>query len=169
MDTSTLLSVRRLHTWYELRQRVFGRAGYVRAVDNVTFDLAAGETIAVVGESGCGKSSLAKTVLGLYRPTQGEIVFQGQPIHAANAATLRWYRRQVGFVQQDPYGALPPFMNIHGIRKAQREERIREVLEEVKLVPLPDFITKFPHMLSGGQQQRVVIARAILLRPQLIV
>ena len=92
MDTSTLLSVRNLHTWYELRQRVFGRAGYVRAVDNVTFDLAEGETIAVVGESGCGKSSLAKTILGLYRPTQGEIVFQGQPIHAANAATLRWYR-----------------------------------------------------------------------------
>ena len=179
MDTSTLLSVRNLHTWYELRQRAFGRAGYVRAVDNVTFDLAEGETIAVVGESGCGKSSLAKTLLGLYRPTQGEIVFQGQPIHAANAATLRWYRRQVGFVQQDPYGALPPFMNvhrilaepliIHGIRKAQREERIHEVLEEVKLVPITDFITKFPHMLSGGQQQRVVIARAILLRPQLIV
>ena len=85
MDTSTLLSVRNLHTWYELRQRAFGRAGYVRAVDNVTFDLAEGETIAVVGESGCGKSSLAKTILGLYRPTQGEIVFQGQPIHAANA------------------------------------------------------------------------------------
>jgi peptide/nickel transport system ATP-binding protein len=179
MDNSTLLSVRNLHTWYELRQRVFGRAGYVRAVDNVTFDLAEGETIAVVGESGCGKSSLAKTILGLYRPTQGEIVFQGQPIHAANAATLRWYRRQVGFVQQDPYGALPPFMNvhrilaepliIHGIRKARREERIREVLEEVKLVPIADFMTKYPHMLSGGQQQRVVIARAILLQPKLIV
>jgi len=179
MDTSTLLSVRNLHTWYELRQRAFGRAGSVRAVDGVTFDLAEGETIAVVGESGCGKSSLAKTILGLYRPTQGEIVFQGQPIHAANAAMLRWYRRQVGFVQQDPYGALPPFMNvhrilaepliIHGIRKAQREERIREVLEEVKLVPIADFMTKYPHMLSGGQQQRVVIARAILLQPKLIV
>jgi peptide/nickel transport system ATP-binding protein len=179
MDTSTLLSVRNLHTWYELRQRAFGRAGYVRAVDNVTFDLAEGETIAVVGESGCGKSSLAKTILGLYQPTQGEIVFQGQSIHTAKAATLRWYRRQVGFVQQDPYGALPPFMNvhrilaepliIHGIRKAQREERIREVLEEVKLVPIADFMTKYPHMLSGGQQQRVVIARAILLQPKLIV
>jgi peptide/nickel transport system ATP-binding protein len=115
----------------------------------------------------------------LYRPTQGEIDFQDQPIHAANAATLRWYRRQVGFVQQDPYGALPPFMNvhrilaepliIHGVRKAQREERIREVLEEVKLVPIADFLTKYPHMLSGGQQQRVVIARAMLLQPKLIV
>ena len=179
MEHSPLLSVRNLHTWYELRQRVFSRAGYVRAVDGVTFDLAAEETIAVVGESGCGKSSLAKTILGLYRPTQGEIVFQGEPIHAAKAQTLRWYRSQVGFVQQDPYGALPPFMNvrrileepliIHGVRKAQRAERIHEVLEEVKLVPIEDFITKFPHMLSGGQQQRVVIARAILLRPKLIV
>src|SRR6266446_205772 len=179
MEHSTLLTVRNLHTWYELRQRAFGRAGSVRAVDNVTFDLAEGETIAVVGESGCGKSSLAKTILGLYRPTRGEIFFQGKPIHSANAQTLHWYRRQVGFVQQDPYGALPPFMNvcrileepliIHGSRKAQRQERIREVLEEVKLVPLEDFITKFPHMLSGGQQQRVVIARAILLRPKLIV
>lgn len=179
MQTSALLSVRNLHTWYELRQRVFGRAGYVRAVDGVTFDLAAGEALAVVGESGCGKSSLAKTILGLYRPRQGEIFFQGQPIHAADARTLRRYRRQVGFVQQDPYGALPPFMHvrrileepliIHGMRKTQRADRIREVLEEVKLVPMEDFISKFPHMLSGGQQQRVVIARAMLLRPQLIV
>jgi peptide/nickel transport system ATP-binding protein len=179
MDHNTLLSVRNLHTWYELRQRAFGRAGYVRAVDGVTFDLAESEAIAVVGESGCGKSSLAKTILGLYRPTRGEIFFQGQPIHAAKTPLLRWYHRQVGFVQQDPYGALPPFMNvrrileepliIHGIRKAQRAERIREVLEEVKLVPIEDFLTKFPHMLSGGQQQRVVIARAIALRPKLIV
>src|SRR5919108_396820 len=134
MDNGTLLSLRNLHTWYELRRHVFGRAGYVRAVDGVTFDLAEGEALAVVGESGCGKSSLAKTILGLYRPSRGEIFFQGQPIHAANSQTLRWYRRQVGFVQQDPYGALPPFMNvrrileeplrIHGTPKAQRQERI---------------------------------------------
>ncbi len=174
-----LLSVRNLHTWYELRQRMFGRAGYVRAVDGVTFDLAEGEAIAVVGESGCGKSSLAKTILGLYRPTRGEIFFQSQPIHTATRRMLRWYRSQVGFVQQDPYGALPPFMTvrrileepliIHGIRKPQRQERIHEVLEEVRLVPIEDFISKFPHMLSGGQQQRLVIARAMLLRPKLIV
>src|SRR5207344_2520915 len=126
----TVLSVSNLRTEFELRRWVFGRAGFVRAVDGVNFELKRGEAIAVVGESGCGKSSLAKTILGLYRPTQGEVVFQGQPVHAANAVTLRWYRRQVGFVQQDPYGALPPFMNvhrilaepliIHGIRKAQR-------------------------------------------------
>jgi peptide/nickel transport system ATP-binding protein len=179
MEPNVLLSVRNLHTWYELRQRMFGRAGYVRAVDGVTFDLAEGEAIAVVGESGCGKSSLAKTILGLYRPTRGELFFQSKPIHTANTRILRWYRSQVGFVQQDPYGALPPFMTvrrileepliIHGIRTPQRQERIHEVLEEVRLVPIGDFISKFPHMLSGGQQQRVVIARAMLLRPKLIV
>src|SRR5215831_2703947 len=143
MEPSTLLSVRNLHTWYELRQRVFSRAGYVRAVDGVTFDLAEGEAIAVVGESGCGKSSLAKTILGLYRPTRGEIFFQGQPIHAAKAPLLRWYHRQVGFVQQDPYGALPPFMNVRRILEeplivngagsgTERQRRIHEVLEEVR-------------------------------------
>src|SRR5438128_12418057 len=120
MEHSTLLTVRNLHTWYELRQRAFGRAGYVRAVDGVTFDLAEGETIAVVGASGCGKSSLAKTILGLYRPTQGEIGLQGQPIHAANTAPLCWYRRQAGFGQQYPYGALPPFSAVHRLLAGPR-------------------------------------------------
>lgn len=179
MAGNVLLSVRNLRQWYELRKGVFGRAGHVKAVDDVTFDLAEGEAIAIVGESGCGKSSLAKTVVGLYRPTHGEFFFENTPIHSADSATLQWYRRQVGFVQQDPYGALAPFMTIrrileeplliHGIRGPERDARIREVLEEVKLVPIDDLINKFPHMLSGGQQQRVVIARAILLRPKLIV
>ena len=177
-ENNVILSVRNLRMWYALRKGFFGRAGFVRAVDGISFDLAEGEAIAVVGESGSGKSSLAKTILGLHRPTEGEILFQGKPIHSADVATLRWYRRQVGFVQQDPYGALPPFMNIrralaeplivHGIPSSEHEGRIREAMEEVKLVPVDDFIGKFPHMLSGGQQQRVVIARAILLKPKLI-
>jgi peptide/nickel transport system ATP-binding protein len=168
-----------LKQWYSLRKGIFGHAGYVKAVDDVTFDLGEGEAIAVVGESGCGKTSLAKTVVGLYRPTGGEFFFQDTAIHSADSKTLQWYRRQVGFVQQDPYGALPPFMNvrkileepmiIHGVSKPERDARIREVMDEVKLVPMDDFINKFPHMLSGGQQQRVVIARAILLKPKLIV
>jgi peptide/nickel transport system ATP-binding protein len=179
MGNGALLMAVQLRQWYELRKGVFGRAGYVKAVDGVTFELAEGEAIAVVGESGCGKTSLAKTVVGLYRPTGGELYFDGKPLHSADAATIRWYRRQVGFVQQDPYGALPPFMNvrrilqepliIHGMSKEDQTRRIREVMEEVKLVPVDEFLPKFPHMLSGGQQQRVVIARAILLRPRLIV
>jgi peptide/nickel transport system ATP-binding protein len=175
-----LLSVRNLRTQFELRRWVFGRAGFVRAVDGVSFELNRGEAIAVVGESGCGKSSLARTILGLYRPTEGEVFFEGKRLAGLNGRDLRWYRSQVGYVQQDPYGALPPFMPVRRIleeplivnraaRKTEREERIHEVLGEVRLTPVEEFLPKFPHMLSGGQQQRVVIARAMILRPKLLV
>jgi peptide/nickel transport system ATP-binding protein len=175
-----LLSVKNLRTEFELRRWVFGRAGFVRAVDGVSFELKRGEAIAVVGESGCGKSTLAKTILGLYRPAQGEVIFAGKNLAGLNGKDLRWYRSQVGYVQQDPYGALPPFMNVGRILeeplivngagdKSERQRRIREVLEEVRLKPVEDFLPKFPHMLSGGQQQRVVIARAMILRPKLLV
>ncbi len=166
--------------WFELRRWGFSVTGYVRAVDNVTFDLHQGEAIAVVGESGCGKSSLMKTILGLNRPTKGSVMFDGKTVGDLKGADLKRYRSQVGYVQQDPFGALPPFMNIQRVLeepliingmqdKAAREKRIRQVMEEVKLTPIDDFLTKFPHMLSGGQQQRVVIARAMLLEPKLIV
>jgi peptide/nickel transport system ATP-binding protein len=175
-----LLSVRNLRTQFELRRWVFGRAGFVRAVDGVSFELKRGEAIAVVGESGCGKRSLARTILGLYRPTEGEVFFEGKRLTGLNGRDLRWYRSQVGYVQQDPYGALPPFMPVRRIleeplivnraaRKTEREERIHEVLGEVRLTPVEEFLPKFPHMLSGGQQQRVVIARAMILRPKLLV
>jgi peptide/nickel transport system ATP-binding protein len=173
-----LLSVRGVHTWFELRRLGFVRVGHVRAVDGVTFDLRRGEAVAVVGESGCGKSTLAKTILGLHPPTRGEIVFAGRPVHGS--ADLRWYRSRVGYVQQDPYGALPPFMSVRRILDeplmingvadaAERLRRIRKILEEVKLTPVEDFLPRFPHMLSGGQQQRLVVARAMILEPQLIV
>jgi len=173
-----ILSVHDLHTWFELRKFGFIKVGQVRAVDGVTFRLRQGEAIAVVGESGCGKSTLAKTILGLERPVKGEIRFAGKPLDLKS--DLKWYRQQVGFVQQDPYGALPPFMNvrqilnepmiINGLRsQTERERRIHESLKELKLTPVEDFLPKYPHMLSGGQQQRVVIARARILEPQLIV
>ena len=111
-----LLSVQDLHTWFELRKFGFGRAGSVRAVDGVTFDLRRGEAVAVVGESDCGKSSLMKTILGLHKPTQGDIYFEGKPLSQFNREEMRWYRSQVGYVQQDPFGALAPFMNIQRIR-----------------------------------------------------
>ncbi len=175
-----LLSIQNLHVWFELRRWGFGLAGYVRAVDDVNFDLNDGEAIAVVGESGCGKSSLMKTILGLHKPTKGAVVFQGKDISRMDGKTLRWYRAQVGYVQQDPYGALAPFMTIerileepliiHGVRsKEERTQRVRKVMEEVKLFPVEDYLNKYPHMLSGGQQQRVVIARAMILGPKIIV
>lgn len=176
----TLLSVQELRVWFELRKFGFSHAGYVHAVDGVSFDLKRGEAIAVVGESGCGKSSLMKTILALYQPTKGEIVFDGNKHSELDSKSMRWYRSQVGYVQQDPYGALAPFMSVKrileeplvigGIRsKSERDRRVRKVMEEVKLHPVDDYLEKFPHMLSGGQQQRVVIARAMILEPKLLV
>jgi len=175
-----LLSIQDLHVWFELRRFGFGRAGFVRAVDGVSFDLNQGESVAVVGESGCGKSSLMKTILGINTPTKGDIVYKGNKMSEYSRGELRAYRSQVGYVQQDPYGALPPFMNIqtileepliiNGVKsKTERLERIHKALEEVKMTPVDEFLPKFPHMISGGQQQRVVIARAMINNPKLLV
>ena len=175
-----LLSLRNLRTWFELRRWGFGRAGTVRAVDDVSFDLHAGEAIAIVGESGCGKSTLMKTILGLHMPTEGSVIFEGRDLSTLDNKEMQWFRSQVGYVQQDPFGALPPFMDIrrilgeplkiHGnMNESQRRDRIHEVMEEVRLTPVDDILPRFPHMLSGGQQQRVVIARAMLLHPRMIV
>jgi peptide/nickel transport system ATP-binding protein len=175
-----LLSIMDLHVWFELRRFGFGHAGYVQAVDGVTFDLDYQEAIGLVGESGCGKTSLMKTILGLYEPIKGYITFEGVNLSELGGKGMEWYRSQIGYVQQDPYGALPPFMSIQKILEEplivnkikdpkERFERVRKVMEEVKLHPIEDFLEKFPHMLSGGQQQRVVIARSLILEPKLIV
>jgi peptide/nickel transport system ATP-binding protein len=175
-----LLSIDDLHVWFELRRFGFGRAGYVKAVDGVTFDVHQGEAIAVVGESGCGKSSLMKTILALYKPTKGKVIFDDKDLAELDGKGLHLYHSHVGYVQQDPYGALPPFMNVQrileepliigGIKdKEERNQRIRKAMDEVKLTPVEDFLEKFPHMLSGGQQQRVVIARAMIMGPKFLV
>ncbi len=177
---NSLLSVQDLKVWFELRRLGFGVSGYVHAVDGVNFDLDYGETIAIVGESGCGKTTLMKSILALYRPTEGEIYFEGSPLSDLKGAHLQNYRSYIGYVQQDPYGALAPFMNIQRIleepmiingitSKQERRDRIFSALEEVKMSPPGDFLEKFPHMLSGGQQQRIVLARAMLLEPKMIV
>lgn len=179
-EPAPLLEIQDLHVWYELRRFGFGHAGYVKAVDGVSFGLGAGETVAVVGESGCGKSSLMKTILGLNIPTKGRIIFDEADLSTLKDDGLQAYRFKIGYVQQDPYGALPPFMTVQrlleeplrisGVKnKEERLERIRRVLTEVKLHPVDDFLPKFTHMLSGGQQQRIVIARAMLREPKLIV
>jgi ABC-type glutathione transport system ATPase component len=122
--TDPLLVINDLHVWYELRRFGFGHAGYVKAVDGVSFRLEEGETVAVVGESGCGKSSLMKTILGLNIPTSGEVVFDDENLSELNGNGLRDYRFKIGYVQQDPYGALPPFMNVQKIlADSQSDER----------------------------------------------
>ncbi|MCB8926205.1 MAG: ABC transporter ATP-binding protein [Ardenticatenaceae bacterium] len=175
-----ILQIQDLHVWYELKRFGFGHAGYVRAVDGVQFELRQGEAMACVGESGCGKSSLMKTILGLNRPTKGDIVFDDQRLTETKGEDLRLYRAKIGYVQQDPFSALPPFMTVQRIMeeplvingvtdKTERLTRIKKILEEVKLAPVEEVLPKFPHMLSGGQQQRVVIARAMIMEPKLLV
>jgi peptide/nickel transport system ATP-binding protein len=164
----------------DLKTHFYTEDGIVKAVDGVSFRIDKGKVLGVVGESGCGKSTLMKTILGLHPPTRGEIVFDGSQLSGLDRREMRAYRSHVGFVQQDPYGALPPFMTVERVLqeplvinqvkdKEQREQRIRAVMEEVKMTPVEDFLTKFPHMLSGGQQQRVVIARSMIMNPKLIV
>lgn len=180
LDDDFVLDIRGLKVYFELRKRGFQHAGFVRAVDGVDLHLRRGETIAIVGESGCGKTSLMKTILRLNTPTGGEIEFDGEIINDLKAEGLKNIRRKIGYVQQDPYGALAPFMNvqtileeplkINGITDHQeRHDRVVKVLEEVRMTPVEDFLEKFPHQLSGGQQQRIVIARAMILDPILLV
>ena len=179
MDDKVLLSVKDLQTWFELKRWGFLHAGFVRAVDGVSFELGTGEAVTIVGESGSGKTTLLRTILGLARPTAGEITFNGRRIEGQQASDLAWLRSQVGFVQQDPYGALAPFMSVgqvlreplivHKMRTDEQERRISEVMGEVRLIPVKDYLSKYPHMLSGGQQQRLVIARAMILHPSMIV
>ena len=181
MENKTLLSVQDLRVWFELKRWGFVTAGFVRAVDGVSFKLGRGEAVTVVGESGSGKTTLLRTLLGLARPTGGEMVFDGKRLNGDRKQmkeAIAWLRCQVGFVQQDPYGALAPFMSVtrilreplivNKVKHEEQEQRIREALEEVRLIPVEDFLAKYPHMLSGGQQQRLVIARAMILRPKLI-
>ena len=179
MSDNLLLSVQDLRVWFALRRWGFFHSGFVRAIDGLSFELRQGEAITVVGESGSGKTTLLRLILGLAIPTEGEITFDGRLVHAHNKEDIAWLRSQVGFVQQDPYGALAPFMTVtrilteplvtNKVPKDEQGERIRQALEEVRLIPVDDFLQKFPHMLSGGQQQRLVVARAIILRPRLIV
>jgi len=145
----------------------------------MSFNIRLGEAVTIVGESGSGKTTLLRTILGLAQPTSGEITFDGRRVDGQKTKDLAWLRSHIGFVQQDPYGALAPFMTVsrilkeplavNKIRDDEQEQRMRAVMDEVRLIPVEDFLNKYPHMLSGGQQQRVVIGRAMILRPKLIV
>jgi len=180
MTEEILLRVENLSKWFEIRRGLLAPPLTLRAVDGVSFQLAKGEAISLVGESGSGKTTLGKTLLRLYEPTSGRIVFKGRDVTKLEDEDLLWYKRETGLVQQDPYGAMPSFMTIYRIleepliihkvgTKEERSERIFKALEEVRLTPVEDFAFKYPHMLSGGQLQRVAIARALILRPSFVV
>ncbi|NHV99753.1 MAG: ATP-binding cassette domain-containing protein [Thaumarchaeota archaeon] len=183
MNSDTrLLELEDLRKWFEIRRGFLSsRVNYVKAVDGVTFSLEEGKAVSLVGESGSGKTTLGKTILRLYEPNGGRILFQGKDITHTKVKDLKWYRRMASLVQQDPFGAFASHFTvfraleepllIHNTVKSREEraERVFKALEEVRLTPVEDFAYKYPHMLSGGQLQRVAIARAIILEPRLIV
>jgi len=177
---NSLLKVENLKKWFEIKKGLFSPTLYVRAVDGVSFQLLSGEAISLVGESGSGKTTLGKTILRLYEPTSGKLYFEGKDITHLDDKNSLWYRRETALIQQDPFGALAPHFTIyrileepliiHGFKdKRERRELVYRALREVRLVPEEDFAHKYPHMLSGGQMQRVAVARAIILRPKLII
>ncbi|MBS1796361.1 MAG: dipeptide ABC transporter ATP-binding protein [Acidobacteria bacterium] len=150
----------------------------VRAVDDVSFDIFAGETLGLVGESGCGKSTVGRCLLRLYEPTSGEVLFAGEELTKMKAEQLRLMRREMQIIFQDPYASLNPRLSILSIvaeplkihrigNKAERRERVAELLKKVGLDP--DYMYRYPHEFSGGQRQRIGIARALALNPKLIV
>ena len=173
-----LLEVRDLKKHYPVSGGFFGGARkQVYAVDGISFALARGETLGIVGESGCGKSTAAKTIMRLIEPTSGQVLVDGVDITAMSKAQFRPYRKDVQIVFQDPYASLNPRMRSgaivgealrnFGVGKAERERRVRELFERVGLHS--EAQRKYPHEFSGGQRQRLGIARALALKPKLIV
>src|SRR2546421_8466968 len=179
--SSIILQVQNLVKHFPiLGESVFAKAmGAVRAVDGVSFTVYQGETFGLVGESGCGKTTIGRCILQLERPTAGQVIFAGQELTGLTEARLRVIRRQMQVIFQDPYSSLNPRMSVgqmlaeplqvHGIepRRAERRQRVAELLAEVGLPPA--LTERYPHELSGGQRQRVGIARALAMQPAFIV
>ena len=174
-----LLQVKNLVKHFPVRKGVFGRVtGQVHAVDDVSFSIASGETLGLVGESGCGKSTTGKAVLKLVEPTSGSIDWRGRRIDELSARNMRPYRRELQAVFQDPYSSLNPRMraedivgepirNFETASRAEIRERVASLFDKVGL--RQDQLIKYPYEFSGGQRQRLGIARALALRPRLIV
>jgi len=178
-QNGTLLKVRDLEMHFPIYRGVIRRqVGAVRAVDGISFDVKVGETLGLVGESGCGKSTTGRTILQLYKPTAGSVVFDGVDLVALKGEQLRSMRRKMQMIFQDPYASLNPRMTVGEIiaepllvhKVANRKdagERVRQLLSLVKMNP--SFADRYPHEFSGGQRQRIGVARALALNPSFIV
>jgi oligopeptide transport system ATP-binding protein len=179
MAETPLLTVKHLKKHFPIKGGVFSKTiGYVYAVDDINFTLEKGETLGLVGESGCGKSTTGRTILRLIEPTDGVIYFEGQDITNLDKGAMRALRREMQIIFQDPYASLNPRMTvgsiigepleIHKIAKgSEKEERVASLLQKVGL--RAEDMRKYPHEFSGGQRQRIGIARALALNPKLIV
>jgi oligopeptide transport system ATP-binding protein len=175
----TLLTVEDLVMYFPIRRGVFQNVvGHVHAVDGISFEIKRGETLGLVGESGCGKSTTGRAILQLYKPTSGKVIFQGQNLVNLRGQKMRQMRRQMQMIFQDPYASLNPRMTveqiigepliIHNILKGSDvRTRVEELLKLVRLNPA--YTDRYPHEFSGGQRQRIGVARALALQPDLII
>jgi peptide/nickel transport system ATP-binding protein len=174
------IQVSRLNVWFPSKTSLLGKPlEYVKAIDNIRFEIYKGETLGLVGESGCGKTTLGRTLLGLIKPTSGFVMYDGTDLAAIDASTMKEMRKEIQIIFQDPYSSLNPRLTIgsaieeplkvHNIitSSAQRKDRVVELLEKVNLKA--EHFHRYPHEFSGGQRQRIVIARALALNPSFIV
>ena len=179
-DAQQILRVESLKTYFPIQKGIFRKTvDHVRAVDEVSFEVKKGETLGLVGESGCGKTTLGRSILQLVPPTNGEVYFKGDPLVGLSENEMRQYRRQMQIIFQDPYSSLNPRMTVgnailepmivHGVgeNKIQRKELVIDLMETVGLQA--DHFRRYPHEFSGGQRQRVCIARALGLSPEFII
>jgi peptide/nickel transport system ATP-binding protein len=179
-EPSTILKVEGLKVYFPIKKRLFGKPSqFFKAVDDVSFEVMRGETVGLVGESGCGKTTLGRTILQLIPATEGKIYLDGKDITKIKSAALRQLRRDLQIVFQDPYGSLNPRitigdailepLSVHKVldNKNQRKEKVTELLEKVSLQA--DHFNRYPHQFSGGQRQRICIARALALNPSFLI
>jgi len=174
-----LVTVKNLKTYYPVKRHLFAREKtFVKAVDDVSFTIQKGETLGIVGESGCGKSTMGRTIVQLQQPTDGEVLYKGEDITELSFRQLRSLRREMQFIFQDPYASLNARKTVHNIlaepfqihrlySQKERSERVYEMLEKVGLSR--EYANRYPHEFSGGQRQRIGIARALMLEPNFVI